>query len=113
MLTIHMKCSNCGGSLEDGYEIREHGRDENGYVDEEIICAACIDVERTNAKYSKSPIFSGIFIDGYKPGTVLMIDGDAERTWDFEDAGNTFARLFFRHPERIQIESITYSESAQ
>ena len=46
MLTIHMKCDKCGGSLEDGYEIREFGRDAEGYADEEIVCAVCIESEK-------------------------------------------------------------------
>lgn len=90
MLTIHTKCDKCGSSLEEGYEIREHSRDENGYVDEEIICAACIEAG--------------------KPRTMIMIDARGQSTkWD----SRMFIDAFFSHPERIQIESITYSESGQ
>ena len=46
MLRINMKCDKCGGSLEDGYEIREFGRDAEGYADEEIVCAVCIEAEK-------------------------------------------------------------------
>lgn len=103
MLTIHMKCDKCGSSLEEGYEILEHGRDENGYMDEEILCGRCAQPQN----------WIELVAAWDRPRTMLVIDGDKERAWDFENAGNAFARCFFHHPERIQIESIRYSEAAQ
>ena len=39
-------CSECGGSLEDGYEIRNLGKDpETGYTDEWVLCAECVKKE--------------------------------------------------------------------
>ena len=90
--TKTVKCDKCGGSLEDGYEIREFGRDAEGYADEEIVCAVCIEAE--------------------KPKVMLVIAGDPSHVWDAK-AGNDFTECFFQHPERVQIESITYSEAAQ
>ena len=87
------KCDRCGGRLTNGYEIREFGRDAEGYADEEIVCAVCIEAE--------------------KPRTVLVIDGDANHVWDFKDAANEFVRCFFQHPERVEILSVTYHEAAQ
>ena len=73
-------CDRCGGPLTDGYEIREYGQHENGYVDEEILCAECIEEE--------------------KPQTVLTLDADSRLT----DIPNSLA--FFRYPERVQIGNV-------
>lgn len=42
-------CDACGGSLADGHQKRDYGkRDETGYQDFELICAACA-LERDEA----------------------------------------------------------------
>jgi hypothetical protein len=56
-------CSECGGSLEDGYEIRNLEKDpETGDTDEWVLCSSCVqkenddrDIERDsflNARYN-------------------------------------------------------------
>jgi hypothetical protein len=40
-------CSECGGSLENGYSFREYPRDsETGAADDWIVCAACLEKEK-------------------------------------------------------------------
>lgn len=77
-------CDRCGGPLDEGYEIREYGRDEDGYADEEIICGNCA-----------------------APRTSLTIDADSRLT----DIPNCLA--FFRYPERVQIGRVHCVEAAQ
>ena len=39
-------CSECGGPLEDGYEIRNLRKDpETGYTDEWVLCSSCVHKE--------------------------------------------------------------------
>ena len=43
-------CSECGGSLEDGYEIRNLGKDpETGDTDEWVLCSSCVQKENDAA----------------------------------------------------------------
>jgi hypothetical protein len=88
MSPLLQSCYRCGGSLRDGYEVREHGRDENGYADEEILCGRCAG-----------------------PVTKLVIHGDPAHEWD-GDAAVAFAECFFEYPDRIQIGRVRYLENA-
>ena len=90
-------CDECGGSLKDGYEVREHGRDENGYADEEILCGRC-----ANKRVSIEP--------GTR--TKMIIAGDLVHEWD-GNAAVAFAQCFFEYPERIEIGHLRYVEGAR
>ena len=71
-------CARCGGTLEDGYELRVHGdRDpETGYVDEWAICASCIEKENGAAEdfYSQEDFYDAMdqkFHEAYESGELF------------------------------------------
>lgn len=96
-------CDECGGSLKDGYEVREHGRDENGYADEEILCSRC-----ANPANFVEPVCKGLD----RPATKLVIAGDPSHEWD-GNAAAAFAQCFFEYPERLEIGHLRYVEGAR
>jgi hypothetical protein len=106
--TLHIQnCDRCGGSLKDGYEVREHGLDENGYADEEILCGRCAE-----------PVYC--FLDDLPLGCFVAFDAKDGAFTEFcalraaGENGEFMAVLFpaFQYPDRIQIGRVRYLESA-
>jgi hypothetical protein len=125
MSALHIQtCDRCGGSLNDGYEVREHCRDLDGFTDEEILCGRCADAELRPLRRSDClgqdpacPCQDGDLCHYRGPdawplpplGTYLQMTAGEPRSCRGSEQ-RRMQMAFFVFPERIQIRRVRYLE---